>query len=105
MYRCALMCSQFPMLSAPSPPPGHSPTPTPPIFGSNLFSNLGSLDIAHTAPADTFLGRMVSFQCMQPTGGGGEGGVSLMQPTRGGEPDAAHQGGEPDAAHQGGGQA
>ena len=30
LYQCALMCAQFPMLSAPGPPDGSSPTPAPP---------------------------------------------------------------------------
>ena len=31
MYRCSLMCAQFAVLSAPSPPEGDSPTPSVPI--------------------------------------------------------------------------
>ena len=31
MYRCSLMCAQFAVLSAPSPPEGDSPTPGVPI--------------------------------------------------------------------------
>ena len=31
MYRCSLMCAQFAVLSAPSPPEGDSPTPSIPI--------------------------------------------------------------------------
>lgn len=61
VYRCALMCAQFPMLSAPSPPPGHSPTPTPPIFGMRLFADLGSLDSARTAPAEGYMDTVVSW--------------------------------------------
>lgn len=34
VYRCALMCAQFPMLSAPCPPDGRSPTPPPLILPS-----------------------------------------------------------------------
>ena len=46
------MCAQFPMLSAPSPPEGGSPTPTPPVVS---FSTLGSLeagDLSRTAPSE-----------------------------------------------------
>jgi len=31
MYRCSLMCAQFAVLSAPSPPEGDSPTPSVPV--------------------------------------------------------------------------
>ena len=50
VYRAGLMCAQFPMLSAPSPPEGASPTPT---FPTLHFSNLGSPnDLARTAPSE-----------------------------------------------------
>ena len=48
------MCAQFPMLSAPSPPEGASPTPTPPTLP---FSNIGSPefgDLSRTAPPDVY---------------------------------------------------
>ena len=52
MFRAALMCAQFPMLSAPSPPEGASPTPPPPTVP---FSTIGSPDVgdlSRTAPSD-----------------------------------------------------
>ena len=48
VYRCALMCSQFPMLSAPSPPDGQSPTPPPPPLPSIFTTD--TLEYSHTAP-------------------------------------------------------
>ena len=64
MYRCALMCSQFPMLSAPSPPEGHSPTPTPPTLPLRFHPpNIGSLtdgEMARTAPDEYLSAVMVS---------------------------------------------
>ena len=49
VYRCALMCSQFPMLSAPSPPDGQSPTPPPPTLPSMFTTD--TLEYSNTAPA------------------------------------------------------
>ena len=53
MFRAALMCAQFPMLSAPSPPEGGSPTPTFPSVVP--LANIGSPDsgdLSRTAPAE-----------------------------------------------------
>ena len=56
MYRCALMCSQFPMLSAPEPPNGESPSPPlPPLpmkFDTGVLGSLQEDDLARTAPAE-----------------------------------------------------
>ncbi|XP_019857507.1 PREDICTED: uncharacterized protein LOC109585810 isoform X2 [Amphimedon queenslandica] len=65
VYRCAIMCAQFPMLSAPGPPDDRSPSPPlpPPL-------------LSHTAPSESSIGlgtlikpkpvRLVS----QPSGSG-----------------------------------
>ena len=46
------MCAQFPMLSAPSPPRGGSPTPTPPTFPLSTIGSPDSGDLSRTAPAE-----------------------------------------------------
>lgn len=53
VYRCALMCAQFPMLSAPSPPDGQSPTPPPPSLPS-VFTT-ATLQYSQTAPTGQYL--------------------------------------------------
>lgn len=59
VYRCALMCAQFPMLSAPEPPDGQSPSPPlPPLpatFDTGLLGSLCESDLARTAPAEVHL--------------------------------------------------
>lgn len=58
VYRCALMCAQFPMLSAPDPPEGGSPTPPPPSLPLRFTNVIGSAaSAARTAP-DDFLTSM-----------------------------------------------
>ena len=53
VYRCALMCAQFPMLSAPDPPEGGSPTPPPPSLPLRFTEVIGSAaSAARTAPDD-----------------------------------------------------
>ena len=53
VYRCALMCAQFPMLSAPDPPEGGSPTPPPPTLPLRFTDVIGSAaSAARTAPDD-----------------------------------------------------
>ena len=53
VYRCALMCAQFPMLSAPDPPEGASPTPPPPSLPLRFTNVIGSAaSAARTAPDD-----------------------------------------------------
>ena len=51
VYRAALMCAQFPMLSAPSPPEGASPTPTPPILPFSSLSSTSNPPLAATDPS------------------------------------------------------
>jgi len=55
VYRCALQCAQFPMLSAPCPPDGHSPTPPPPnlpsVFETRPLEEEDSSD--HTSRSPT----------------------------------------------------
>ena len=46
------MCAQFPMLSAPSPPRGGSPTPTPPAVPLCTIGSPDVGDLSRTAPAE-----------------------------------------------------
>ena len=53
VYRCALMCAQFPMLSAPDPPEGGSPTPPPPTLPLRFTDVIDSAaSVARTVPHD-----------------------------------------------------
>lgn len=59
MYRCSLMCAQFAVLSAPSPPEGDSPTPSVPI---KLFTDatmttgpLSPTSLSRTMPNDSLM--------------------------------------------------
>ncbi len=53
------MCAQFPMLSAPEPPDGQSPSPPlPPLpatFATGLLGSLRESDLSRTAPAEVHL--------------------------------------------------
>jgi hypothetical protein len=52
VFRAALMCAQFPMLSAPSPPEGASPTPTPPLIPLSTIGSPDAGDLSRTAPSE-----------------------------------------------------
>lgn len=69
VYRCSLMCAQFPMLSAPEPPDGQSPTPPPvalPLkFATSKIGSIDSEDLSRTAPAEflhTFMSNGANSQ-------------------------------------------
>ena len=49
------MCAQFPMLSAPEPPEGGSPTPPPPTLPLRFTDVIGSADSAARTVPDDFL--------------------------------------------------
>ena len=55
VYRRALMCAQFPMLSAPEPPDGGSPTPPPPALPLRFTDVIGSVPSAARTVPDEFL--------------------------------------------------
>ena len=56
------MCAQFPMLSAPSPPEGASPTPTPPLIPLSTIGSPDAGDLSRTAPSEMHEVR-VHYEC------------------------------------------
>ena len=52
------MCAQFPMLSAPDPPEGGSPTPPPPSLPLRFTNVIGSASSAARTAPDDFLTSM-----------------------------------------------
>lgn len=87
VYRCALMCAQFPMLSAPAPPDGQSPSPPlPPLpakFDTGVLGSLQDSDLSRTAPAEVSLvladkSKTLPNRTLQETSRGQEPGTSTV---------------------------
>lgn len=65
MYRCSLVCAQFAVLSAPSPPEGDSPTPSVPVkFFSDTTMTTGPLSptsLARSVPTNLQTDQLPMF--------------------------------------------